>query len=310
MLAIAPLLHADPLSQADRDALLEKLQKIQDTADAKTDARYAMAVAAFKAAVGSDQAALELYLKCVEKQQVEEQGKKPQEFREWKRKQEAQLSDAGFHQALRLQLHWLLLTLQAASTKKEITTFGPEVTRVMDEIYGNAAKLADQRNVLRQSVLGSIFAQTYGVDSVTVKDWPTAPLDTNGIFERVVMPPLRHADKIDGLRAAWAKRIQQEGIAAAQWAKDPGAAEKFQQETYPELVWQMEMDAYRSGDQRNAALHMFQHLEKFAAHAKAPDWAKQFRDLLTPKEDATKPDATKATAGKAADNAFGKPVDP
>ena len=75
MLAIAPLVHADSLTQADRDALLDKLQKIQDSTDARTDARFGVALAAFKPAAGNDQTALELYLKCIEKDQIEEQHK-------------------------------------------------------------------------------------------------------------------------------------------------------------------------------------------------------------------------------------------
>ncbi|MGC4013089.1 MAG: hypothetical protein QM755_01025 [Luteolibacter sp.] len=300
MLAIAPFAHADSLSQADRDVLLEKLQKIQDAADAKTDARFAVAVAAFKSALASDQAALDLYLKCVEKQQLEDH-KKAQDFREWKRKQEGQLSDVGFHHALRFQLRWLLLTLQVASSKKEITTFSPEASKMLDEIFADADKLVDQRNYLRQSAVGSIFGQTYGLDTVNVKDWPGSPLDMNAIYERVVMPPLRNPDKIDSLRAAWAKRIQQEGIIAAQWSKDPAATEKFQQDGYPDLLWQMEMDVYHSGDQKGAALRMFQHLEKYGASPKAPDWARQLKDLLSPKTESVKP-----SAAKGGETPFGK----
>jgi len=307
MLAIAPFAHADSLSQADRDALLEKLQKIQEAADAKTDARFAMATAAFRSALSSDQAALELYLKCIEKQQVEEDHKKPQEFREWKRKQEAQLGDVGFHHALRFQLRWLLLTMQVASSKKDPTTFAPEAARVLDEIFADADKLADQRGYLRQSAVGSVFGRTYNLDGLNMKEWPNSPLDMNGIYEHLVMPPLRNPEKADALHAVWMKRIQQEGIIAAQWSKDPGAQEKFQQEGYPDLVWQMETDVYRAGDQKGAALRMFQHLEKYAANPKAPDWAKQFKDLLN----GPKVDSSKTTAKpKETESPFGSTAPP
>ncbi|MFD0893230.1 hypothetical protein KBB96_17555 [Luteolibacter ambystomatis] len=283
MLAIAPFAHADSLSQADRDMLLEKLEKIQEAADAKTDARFGVAIAAFRNALTSDQAALELYLKCVEKQQVEEQHKKPQEFREWKRRQEAQLGDVGFHHALRFQLRWLLLTMQVASSKKDVSTFGPEAGKILDEIFLDADKLADQRGYLRQSAVGSVFGQTYGLDGLNMKEWPNSPLDTNNIYERLILPSLRNPEKTDALRATWMRRIQQEGIAATTWSKDAGGQERFQQDTYPELMWQMETDVFHAGDQKGAALHMFQHLEKYASHPKASDWAKQFKELLSPR---------------------------
>lgn len=303
MLAIAPFAHADSLSQADRDMLLEKLEKIQEAADAKTDARFAVAVAAFRSALANDQATLELYLKCVEKQQFDDQHKKAQEFREWKRKQEAVLGDVGFHHALRFQLRWLLLTMQVASSKKDATTFGPEAGKILDEIFLDADKLVDHRAYLRQSAVGSVFGQTYGLDGLTMKEWPNSPLEMNGIYERLIMPPLRNPEKADALHAMWTKRIQQERIAAEQWSKDPAASEKFQLEGYPDLVWQMEVDVYRAGDQKGSALRMFQHLEKYGSSPKAPEWAKQFKELLSPRAD-----PSKATA-KAA-NPFGTTAPP
>jgi len=307
LLVIAPVLHADPLTQADREQLLDKLQKIQDAADAKVDERFKIAVAAFKTGMSSDTAAIELYLRCVEKVQFEDQHKKAQDFREFKRKEEGKFNDPGFRCALRHQLQWLVLTLQVASSKKPTTAFAPEAMAAVDDVFADIEKLETQHNQLRQGVMGSVFAQAYDLSNVAVKEWPGSPLSLESIYDKVVMPPLRKTDKIEALRSAWMKRIRQQGLMIEKWSK-PGDAdrpapktevtrspdyEKFVQETYPDLLWQEEVDVFQAGDQRGAALHMFQHLEKYAGHAKAPEWARQFKDLLAPTASPVPPAATK-----------------
>lgn len=305
LLALAPCLRADPLTQADRDALLEKLQKIQDSADAKVDERYRVAVAAFRAGMANDAAAKELFMKCTEKVQFEDQHRKAQDFREWKRKEEERHGDPGFARALRHQLRWLVLTLQVASSKQPATSFGPDAMRIVEDIYADADTLNGQQGVLQQGATGSVFAKAYEIGNVNVKEWPQSPLDLNGVFGKVILPPLRSPARIEALRTAWMKRIQLEGIGKEKWTRNGGGGpgekedtrigtkeslrspeyEKFLQDTYPDLLWQMEEDVYKSGDQRGAALRMFQHLEKYVTHPKAPEWGKRFKDLLETKKE-------------------------
>ena len=111
--------HADALSAPEREALLQKLEEMRANAESKVDARYRAAIAAYQAAMASDDAAMELYLNCVEKVNFKDQQRKNADFREWKRREEDRLSDPGIGLALRLQLRWLILTLRAASEKTE-----------------------------------------------------------------------------------------------------------------------------------------------------------------------------------------------
>jgi hypothetical protein len=108
---------ADPLSSADREALLESLEKIRETADSKVDARFRVAIAAYRDAMNTDETAIEFYLKCIEKVNFLDQERKTADFRDWKRKEGDRLSDQAFRLALRYQLRWLILTLQASSEK-------------------------------------------------------------------------------------------------------------------------------------------------------------------------------------------------
>ena len=292
-LVLSPLLHGDPLTQADREALIERLTKIQEGADKRKEERFSAAIAAFRNAAASDDAALEFYLKCVEKEQFEDKNKKGQDFRDWKRKQEGELKDPGFRRALNHQLRWLILTLQVASSKEPVTKFAPEAMRAVGDIFAEIAMLANQHDLLKQPVLSSVFAKVYEVNGVKAAEWPQSPVELESIYGTVILPLLRKPDKIEDLRAAWTRRIQQETLVVEHWM--PGGddkpsrdgtrsvqQEKFATETYPEFLWREEEDVFKAGDQRGAALKMFQHIEKYPTHPKFVDWTKKFMELLGP----------------------------
>jgi len=158
-------------------------------------------------------------------------------------------------------------------------------------------------------VANTVFAQAYNLTDVSPKDWPMSPVNLVELYEKVILPPLRKPEKTDQLRNAWMTRIRQEVATREDWAKtdkkdekekDKGKGEeenhrigtkealrtpeteKFLSNVYPELLWQMEVDVFKAGDQRGASMRMLQHLEKYSAHPKAPEWAEQFHLLLDP----------------------------
>jgi len=291
--------QAEPLSDADRETLLESLEKIRETANSTVDARYRLAINAYKNAMGSDDAAMDFYLKCVEKVDFEDQRKKNADFREWKRKEDDKLSDPGFRLALRYQLRWLVLTLQASSEKADRAKITVEAQEIVDAIFQEADKLKSQEKLLGQSVLSSVFARTYDIGSVKVDKWAFSPIQLESVYENILLVPNRKAAYAPGLRTTWIKRIQQARIMAEHWSDNPkgnpddkkiGMAvsqqspelAKFIEETQPKLQWTMEVDLYTHGDQAGAAVRMLAHLEKHINHASAREWSDQFKKLLPP----------------------------
>lgn len=313
--ALPHLRAADTLTEADREILIEKLKKIENAADEKMDQRFRVAVSAYRAAMVSDEAAMDLYLKCVEKIQFEDEHKKGQDFREWKRKEEVKLGSPAFRRALRHQLRWLVLTLQVASKGNDITAFGADASKLVDELFDDIKRLGGQQAVLKEDVTGTVFAEAYSLNDVEPKNWPMSPVNLVELYNRVILPPLRKPEKTEQLRNAWMKRIRQEVATREDWSKTDQSnretkqeadkegskdgeeeshrigtkealrtpeTEKFLSNTYPDLLWQMEIDVFQAGDQRGASLRMLQHLEKYTAHPKAPEWADQFHLLLDP----------------------------
>lgn len=301
--------RAESLSPTDREALLDHLEKLQESVDSKVDARFRMAIAAYREAVSSDDAAAAFYLKCIEKLNFIDQKKKASEFREWKHSQSEHLNDPAFKSALRYQLQWLILTLKASSEKNDPKSLTLEAQEVVDSIFNNAEKLKSQEQTLNQAVTSTVFAKIYELEPPAKSKWPATPMQLEAVYKQVILPPLESPAHLDKLRAAWIKRIRQEEIRFTTW-QDPArlakknplasvesspAYEKFLDESIPELQWQMEMDLFRSGDEGGAAKRMLAHIEKHLTHKSSRNWSEALKTLLTPPQAPTEPPAKPAT---------------
>lgn len=293
LLFSAPLLHADPLSQADREALIEKLDALRDNARAKAMTKIGSAAAAFRAGMASDEAAVKLYLECVEKVDFADRQRSSQEFREWKRRQDDRLKDEGLRRSLRHQLRWLVLSLEAAEAGDKREALAPKAAEAIDSIFGNPEQFAGNVGALREPVTNTVFARAYNLGGAKLEDWPLSPLEVSAVFNQILFPPLRAAGKHDLLRAEWVKRIRYEGIVREHWSGGGEGGrgknderspeyEKFIAETLPDLRWQMEEDLFKAGDQKRAAINMLEHIEVNVTHTKARDWAERFRTLVSP----------------------------
>jgi hypothetical protein len=287
--------RAQTLSAADREALLERLEKMREDATSKVDARFRAAIAAYMNAVGSDEAAMELHLNCVRKVDFEDQQKKDSDFREWKRKQADKLSAPGRGLALRLQLRWLILTLRAASPKAERTQLIPSVQEIVDAIARDSDKLKRHRDLLSQAVTSSAFARAYEITGVEVENWPLSPSSTAEIYDQILLPPLRRPDRLEALRSAWIRRIQSEIASQQATVGDDNSGDRkngetsrvndyqrFMAETLPDLQWQMEIDLFKNGDEQAASMRMLSHLERYLSHKSSRKWADELKNILNP----------------------------
>ena len=304
LLFSASLLQAEPLTQADKEALLEKLDALRDDAKTKALGRVGSALSAFKAGMASDEAAAELYLKCLEKE-FEEQKLSTQDFRERKRQESERLDRDGTKRCLRHQLRWLVLTLEAAEKPDQISSLIPRASEAMESIFDNPKQFEMNVEALRQPVTETIFARAYDLQGLKAEKWPLSPLEIGQVFEQVFFPPLRAKGSFDSLREQWMRRIRYEGVAKQEWRKPRERGERedkdektikreisveherFLAETQPELMWQMELDLYKAGDQKRSAVRMLEHIKTYVTHPKARDWGTQLRSLIEPAKEGT-----------------------
>jgi hypothetical protein len=285
--------QAQSLTEADREALLESLEKLKESADSRIASKHGVAMTAFRRAMESDDAAMELYLNCIEKVNFQDRERKAADFRDWKRREADRLSDPGIRPALRFQLRWLVLTLRASSEKIERENLAAEAQAIVDAIFLNPQRLKNQAGLLSESVTSSIFARAYDINRVNVQNWSLSPVALDQIYNEILLPPYRSPGRLDALRSGWLKRIQQEGKKVEFWGGERRAGRaaggptqqeyvRFMQETAPALQWQMELELFQYGDQSGAATRMLALLEKNLAHPSAREWGNQFRALLKP----------------------------
>lgn len=285
---------ADPLSSADREALLENLETLRNTVAERVDARFRVAIADYRAAMLDEGAALKFYFACIEKVNFLDQGKKPAEFRDWKKREDDRTSESSMRRALMHQLRWLVLALRASSNKPDLAQLTREGQEAINDLFADPVTLATQGQILGQNVTGTVFAKAFGIDGVKLEKWPSSPLDIASFYEELVFPQYRITGDVASLKAGWIKRINQEGqlreSAPARPkanGRGPGAEvepsraqERFIAEVLPDLQWKMEMDLFRCGDQRGAATRMVAHLKKYMAHDKVKAWSDQLKSLL------------------------------
>lgn len=277
--------QGDDLSDVDRDLLLERLKEFQKKSDESIAGKVGVALAAFRKARTSDAETHDLYLNCIEKLKFEDQAKKGSEFRDWKKNHRERKDTPGFRLALRHQLNWLVLGLESTLPNASPAQLGTSAIAVLDRIIEDSEKLKDQRSILGEAANKSVFAEAYGVDHLDFSALPSSPLDLDSIYEKLVFPAFREPAQPASLSRAWQKRIEHARLMTEKWSttesngRNP-ALEKWTAETRPVLIWKMEVDLFRHGDQKAASLRMLDHLQKNLTHPSAPDWIGQFNLLV------------------------------
>lgn len=289
---------AEPLTEADRQALIDSLDSLRGEATQHASKRLDGAAADFAAALKSEEAATALYVKCVEKVDFEERERKASDFRDWKRRNKDWLDDEGHALALRHQLRWTVLTMKAATAPTEQHQLSDEVLQALEAIYRTPEELRRHLGVLGQSVSSTVFARAYGLTGYKIEGWPMSPLQHNRgnvrvdlPFQQLIFPALRAAGEPDPLRNAWKRRIHFEEVARGFWSGDSDEAgqslarDKFLAERRPELIWDMEEDLFKAGDEQRAAVALLEHLKKNIGHSQAREWEARFRELVDPVEE-------------------------
>lgn len=280
-----------PLTDSDKQLLIEALNKVQESSEITTTQRYDTALSAFKSALNSDGDVHALYLKCYEKVNFDDQNRKSQEFRDWRRRHKEREDTAEFRLALRHQLRWLMVLVQAAKAPEDISSLTPSALSAVDAIFADADRLTKHYKMLESSVLGTVFARAYEVNNLEGDLLPPAPLDVGALYEKLVFPDLRSPERCQSLRSAWTKRIKLEGLKLELWSAEgslsgtaPPAYEKWVSGARYDLQWQMEVDCFKAGDEKLSAQRMLSQIQSNLTHKNAPKWIDEFIKMM--KDDA------------------------
>jgi len=134
---------------------------------------------------------LERATKMLESAEGVDKQKSSSAFRDWKRKHRETSDTPAFRRALRHQLNWLLISIEAAHDPAKIEQLGIKALAKVDAMIDDAELLKPNKNILSKAVLSTVYAKAYDLDTLGAKKWPSSPASINEIYENVVMPPLR-----------------------------------------------------------------------------------------------------------------------
>jgi hypothetical protein len=277
---------AEELSPVDVQLLLDKLEELRKGEKGRRESRFAVARSAFAAAVQSDAAAHALYLKCIEKVRFDDD-KSGQAWRDWKRRHKERGDTPALRRALRHQLAWFLLTLDVAEQPEDMMDFAPKALERLDAVFADAEVLRGEQSRLQESVLSTVYASAYAVGNLGLDEWPMGPLLMTDIYENLILPPLRRPAKVEQLRSAWIRRINYEGLMVEKWGSQTKTKsgvtvgmDRYLTERRPEMIWEMEQDLFRAGDEKGAALRMLTHIERYLGHRNETRWIEGFEALI------------------------------
>lgn len=253
LIFLTSISQADILSTSERATLLKQLKTALDSSQEELIKRQGSAYSAYQKGIQSDSAALELYLRCVELTEFQQKGLRDTDFREWKRRRSTLLSESGYKRALRHQLNWLVLSIEASTldpTKKEDRERIQQATaKRLNELYKDAVNLTSKEDNLNnriqqelsKNVFTSTFAKAYGFHTLKVtgwskggedhtekkeeeeeglRSWPDNPKSISNIFQNLIFPLYREEMEIVSLRKAWEQRITFQEVGLQHWSEE------------------------------------------------------------------------------------------
>lgn len=296
------------LTPDEASALLQKLISVRDGFSGSKEQVLKSALSRISAAAQSESAAAEFYLAAwkvvnIDRKPVAEGDKPPDD--DWQKNLIARMKDTGSPRALRLQLAWLALTIEAAQADqlddfipraRALTLEAVKLAQVVaaedDESAarkdGNkkkagAGKAASNgiRGILSDSVMDSIFADAYNLQNFVkpAGDWALAPMNLKQVYEGMVLPHYRAADT-SGLAGAWDEFIASE--AALQKAgRDESAFLAWTLHQGRNLQWKKNLDLLKSGAGGKAAGdELIRLVSENPTHPSLGEWMKDLDEVM------------------------------
>lgn len=278
--------------------LLKSLEALSGQLGAAKSKATGTALAAFQEALTGDDKAYTLFMKCLEKVEFIDKGKTGSEFNLWKREDGAKaLNDAEHKQVLKLQLQWLMLSIQAgnAVSDAEFSKVVSQVPAFLDALEAAWKRMKTMRGRLNADVISTVFGRFYKLDLTMARreGWSYNPMAIDSIYDTVVLPYLRAQKKAAEVANSWKKRIQMLTdvleIEEREGKNDPNSRGeennlKFKEEKLPRLEWGMMKDAFQMGNEMGAATGMVNHIKNHLGHKDAGLWIEEMTKLANHEE--------------------------
>ncbi|TLD68214.1 hypothetical protein FEM03_23950 [Phragmitibacter flavus] len=301
---------------ADQMANLTKqLDQIEETITKNRDEALGTALSQFRSAAGSEKAAVDLYLSCEKLVEFDRKDRKTTDFQVWKDNNAGMLSDPEFGPAIKLQIEYTLLSLQAQQVEEIDTLIAPlqaflgrAVGLVQENTKHTASGVVEAADSNKKGnaprgrqggqrpagmtlgilqgggnrgggdVKSSVFSRAYQLENYfTRQDWEYVPLNIAGIYSKVILP-FYLENKPAEFSAQWDMRINTE-LSLRKALQSETEFQVYYKQNYPQLVWAKSQSLFSNSINSIQALaDMLKIIRENPTHPNASAWVKQLRE--------------------------------
>ena len=282
-----------PLTKEQVDVISKQLAELEKQVAEMRGSSLTSVMAKLRSAIASEAAALNFYVECekivnIERKdfdKTEERARKEQADRQAERRtdkgEQEQNGDLGA--AIKLQIEYLLLTLEAHETKLEDRAkLVPKLQGYIQQLVANADKLRGRAGqALGRDLGGSPVVQALQIERfLRAEGWSGNPMNVGGMFDSTIFP-FYAAEKKEDLPAQWDARIAADTAVQKGRLPEPEFMIWGQQEL-PPLRWARAVYLAANGPSPvNGLAEMLNHIKAYPGHPDAPKWLETMRTAVT-----------------------------
>lgn len=294
------------LTPDEASALLQKIMNARDGFSGSKEQVLSSALTRISTAAQSESAAAEFYLAAwkvvnIDRKPVAEGDKPPGD--DWQKNLITRMKDTGSPRALRLQLAWLALTLEAAQADMlddyvpRARSLSMEAVKLAKEVAEEEASSAPKngnkrkgggraaqsgiRRILTESVMDSIFAEAYNLQNFVkpAANWALAPMDLKQVYQAMTLSHYRAVDPSE-LAEAWDEFIASEA-ALQKVDRDDSAFLAWTLNQGRNLQWAKHLDLLKSGAGGKAAGdELIRLVSENPTHPSLGEWMKDLEEVM------------------------------
>lgn len=284
LLAMTLSVAAQNVGGAERPLTLEEarvqLEELRILSKDSTQRNLVTIYESVRQASASTSAAVDFYIDAIMKVNFSGLTKENTKLRDWRIKNEGELNDRNYREALRLHLAYLALSLKRAADPEPKSWLG-DLRAFSNRILDLDEKILAVKPWMNQPLGSTVIAQAYGIDKLLPEPakWEMVPSNADGMIERTILPLLleaRDPEVID----YWDKRIRRELKRSAD-ADRTFEKQMFEQIRLPELYCWRAQDLQALGRSQEALSEMLKIMRTYPAHPSFSNWLKQAEQAVS-----------------------------
>ena len=290
---VEPPKNTSLLTDQQVASVMKQLEELERTIASLRGNTLSAALERLRRGSASDAAALALYSECEKEVNIERKELSREEERRQKEalerqaernKDTKQAEDNGdFGTAVRLQINYLILSLEASNTE-DLTPLLPKLNAFVQDVVSNAERLKGRAgNYLNGGGRGgNPIVTALRLDKyLKAKNWSPQPTSFVQIWTQTVLP-FYQEKKPEDLAAQWDACL----MAEAKFREGSMAAPEFEiwkTEELPDLRWTRLESLYATAPEKLKTLGgMLELIKANPGHPNAGSWLSQFKSLVTP----------------------------